>query len=254
MNVKLHTPQTLKAGSGMSSGKQFLLSLIATTVSIILTFGTAAIVDNHKKNAAKREMVMMIISDFDRTIEHLRRVDTVLTQASELQQHLAVHPEHFDSLSMMIIPVMEMSFEEFSETTEKIFTSSIETFNTIGDANFVNEVSSFYIMRRHSREMLIDRLKGDIEGKMLLISLDSLLTVDFPEYAYLNWTFMYEMKEKRDKCMLMMHVSEDDMERFTEQHVSDVVNPEKEAMYEQKQKEYIEAQSVIMQAREKLGL
>lgn len=38
MNVKLHTPKTLKAGSGMSSMKQFLLSLLATTVSIALTF------------------------------------------------------------------------------------------------------------------------------------------------------------------------------------------------------------------------
>lgn len=49
MNIKLHTPKSLKAGSGMSSLKQFLLSLLATTVSIALTFGTAAIVDNYKK-------------------------------------------------------------------------------------------------------------------------------------------------------------------------------------------------------------
>lgn len=42
MNVKLHTPKSLKSGSGMSSLKQLLLSLIATTISIVLTFGTAA--------------------------------------------------------------------------------------------------------------------------------------------------------------------------------------------------------------------
>ena len=69
MNVKLHTPKTLQMGSGMSSLKQFLLSLIATSVSIILTFGTAAIIDYNKKQAAKKEMVMMIISDMDNTIE-----------------------------------------------------------------------------------------------------------------------------------------------------------------------------------------
>lgn len=33
----------------MGTLKQFLLSLIATTVSIVLTFGTAAIIDNNKK-------------------------------------------------------------------------------------------------------------------------------------------------------------------------------------------------------------
>jgi len=58
MNVKLHTPKSLKTGSGMSSWRQFLLSLFATTVSIALTFGTAAIIDYNKKQSEKREIVM----------------------------------------------------------------------------------------------------------------------------------------------------------------------------------------------------
>ena len=60
MNIKLHTPKSLKKGSGMSSLKQFLLSLLATTVSIALTFGTAAVIDQNKKRKAKREIVMMV--------------------------------------------------------------------------------------------------------------------------------------------------------------------------------------------------
>lgn len=56
MNIKLHTPKTLKAGSGMASLKQFLLSLFATSVSIALTFGTAAIIDYHAKQKSKREI------------------------------------------------------------------------------------------------------------------------------------------------------------------------------------------------------
>ena len=42
MNIKLHTPKSLKTGSGMASMKQFLLSIVATSISIALTFGTAA--------------------------------------------------------------------------------------------------------------------------------------------------------------------------------------------------------------------
>lgn len=56
MNVKLHTPKTLKAGSGLSSAKQFLLSIVATSISIALTFGTAAFLDHKKKESAKKEM------------------------------------------------------------------------------------------------------------------------------------------------------------------------------------------------------
>jgi hypothetical protein len=42
---------------------KFLMTLAATTVSIILTFGTTAIVERRKQKAEKREMVMMILYD-----------------------------------------------------------------------------------------------------------------------------------------------------------------------------------------------
>ena len=76
MNVKLHTPKTLKAGSGIATLKQFLLSLVATTISIVLTFGTAAIIDYNKKEADKREMVMAVLYDFNQTIALLEKADT----------------------------------------------------------------------------------------------------------------------------------------------------------------------------------
>ena len=41
----------------MSSLKQFMLSLVATTISIVLTFGTAAVIDHKKKEAEKHGMV-----------------------------------------------------------------------------------------------------------------------------------------------------------------------------------------------------
>ena len=69
MNIKLHTPKSLKAGSGMATLKQFLLSLIATTVSIVLTFGTAAIIDNNKKQKEKREIVMMVMYDMYNSLQ-----------------------------------------------------------------------------------------------------------------------------------------------------------------------------------------
>lgn len=80
MNIKLHTPKSLQTGSGMSSIKQFLLALLATTISIVLTFGTAAIIDNHKKKTAKKEMVMMVLNDFDKTIGIVESIDSGLCE------------------------------------------------------------------------------------------------------------------------------------------------------------------------------
>ena len=116
MNVKLHTPNSLRTGSGLSSAKQFVLSLVATTISIVLTFGTAAVIDNHKKNAAKKEMVMMIISDFDKTIEQVMIADTAFRTASRLQQELAIHPERYDSQFSRFLPALTMIERDFPET------------------------------------------------------------------------------------------------------------------------------------------
>lgn len=215
MNIKLHTPKSLKKGSGMSSIKQFLLSILATTVSIVLTFGSAAIVDHNKKAAAKKEMVMMVISDMDNTIELLERVDTALREAKRLQLELAACPELYDSLCVYFPALTSWALIDFPETSEKIFTTSIETFNTIGDVNFVDEVSSFYMSRHQYKEEVLDKMKQDDQAHIHVESLKTLLSVSFPDYVCDNYVFLDDMKATRDRCMQMMNVSEKDMIKFS---------------------------------------
>lgn len=254
MNVKLHTPKTLKAGSGMSSMKQFLLSLLATTVSIALTFGTAAVVDYYKKKAAKKEMVMMVISDFDKTIDNVMKADTALREACRLELELANHPEEYNSkrfsLPSLWSSVIEM---EFPETTQKVFSSSIETFNTIGNANFVNEVSSFYINRDKYKTYVIEQLKDDVLNSDILVSLKSLLNISFPEYVLVNWTLLQELKDSRDKCMQIMHVSEEDLQAFSkQQQVSTTKDPEAIAEHQKMIDEFSTTLTKIEEAKDKI--
>jgi hypothetical protein len=252
MNVKLHTPKTLKTGSGFSSAKQFFLSLLATTVSIVLTFGTAAIIDHHKKEASKKEMVKMIISDFDKTIEQIMVADTVLREASRLEQEIALHPEYYDSLRFSFGPVMTCLSNEFSETVENIFSSSIETFSTISNVNFVNEVSKFYIMRRKYKESVVDRIQADLEGEGIATSLKALFDVDFPEHHVVNWSYLVSLKGIRDKCMRMMNVSEEDLKSFNEQQITDEVDHESVARDVEMEKEMLKAKKIIYEAQDKL--
>lgn len=252
MNIKLHTPKSLTAGSGMSSLKQFFLALVATTISIVLTFGTAAVIDHYKKKAAKKDMVMMIINDFDKTIELVEKVDTGLRKCRDMQQELAIHPERFDSLYVYFASAMSWSMEEFSETIEKIFSTSIETFSTIGDVNFVNDVSTFYTTRHKYKEQIIDELKKEMEENDIILSIKSLMSVDFPEYAYFNWMFMDDMKEQRAKCMRMMNVTEEDMVKFNKkQQPSETDNPEKAAIKQKMMEEYGSYTVALEEARQK---
>lgn len=254
MNVKLHTPTTLKAGSGMSSVKQFFLSLIATSVSIILTFGTAAIIDHNKKESAKKEMVKMVISDFDKTINILMKTDTAFREISRMQLEVADHPERFDSLRFILPITMSRIDIEYPETTEKIFTSSIETFSTIGNANFVNEVSSFYIYRNHYKNDVMDHLKKELEEKAAIATLKGLLSVNFSEYVYENWAMLKSLKMIRDKCMQMMNVTEQDMQAFSkQQQIDEEIGSEDSDTLQRLYEEWLKSIDVIEQANAKLA-
>ena len=65
--------------------RQFLMSLVATTISIILTFGTATLLDSNKKEKAKREMVMMILYDLAGSVEHVQKQDSLIRAGFEQQ-------------------------------------------------------------------------------------------------------------------------------------------------------------------------
>lgn len=252
MNIKLHTPTTLKAGSGMSSARQFMLSLIATTVSIILTFGTAALIDYYKKQASKKEMVMMVISDFDNTISFLERVDSGLIECRRLQREVALHPESFDSLKQKFPPTMLWVTEKYLETTEKIFSTSIETFSTIGDVNFVNDVSSFYLARQQIKEMVLDEIKKEVEDGKLVESLSSLISINFPEYVMDIESSLSELRMIRDKCMMRMDVSEIDLSEFKEQNKYVSVSQDNDTIVGKLLQEFKSYNAVLNQTREKL--
>ena len=78
-----------------------MLALLATTISIVLTFGTAAIIENHKKKTAKKEMVMMVLNDFDKTIGIVESIDSGLCECMQMmnisQEDLAKFSEQHTS-------------------------------------------------------------------------------------------------------------------------------------------------------------
>ena len=232
--------------------KQFFLSLIATTISIILTFGTSAIIENRQKEKAKREMVLMIIYDFDKTIEQVQHADSLLQQASKAQQEVALHPECFDSQRPRFISAISIITDNrFAETTEKIFSSNIETFNTLGNVNFVHEVSAFYNSRRYYQENVLDEFEKEVVGTGIVESLESLFKVDFPIHYITNKECLVEMQKIRNRCMQMMKVDEEELKEFSRQRVVEEASEEDERMHEQAIQEYIEAERIIGQAREK---
>ena len=236
-----------------SSGtKQFLLTLLATTFSIILTFGTSAIIDRRHKAAAKKEMVMMILYDFDKTIEQVQKAESAIHQAKEVELEVARHPEYYDSLRFYIMPAVTVASEEFSETTENIFSSNIETFNTLGNVNFVHEVSSFYSQRRSYQQQVLDELKKEVLESEYAQNIESFLDIGFPTYYYTSYAYLKSIQTTRNRCMQMMKVSEEELKEFSQMRSVNNEHSEEETFSQQKFQEMIEADEVIRQAKEKL--
>lgn len=143
--------------------KGFLTSILGTTISIALTFGTTALVNSKKKADAQRLTAMMIIQDIDNSIETLRDIMEHEEKCYNAAQYATNHVESIAALSedtlnlllQYIMPGMWMSTDmEFDDSKERLFHSSQDTWSNLNDVAFLNNVESFYKNRRMLQRLL----------------------------------------------------------------------------------------------------
>ena len=209
MNIKLHTPKTLKNGSGMGSMKQFMLSLLATTVSIVLTFGTAAIIDNNKKQKEKREIVMMVMYDMYNSLQSIQRADSMIQESMELQLQIAKDTSKFNTLKFNMIHKVPMI--EFTETTERIFSTSIETINTVGNVLFTENVAEFYQARKFYKAVICDSINNRMVSNMPFVSLKGTLDFDYSYEFFVSGEIRMNMQNLFAQCKRMMDVNDEEI-------------------------------------------
>ena len=213
MNVKIHTPKSLKMGSGMATLKQFLLSLVATTISIVLTFGTAAWLDDKKKEEAKREMVMMILYDLAGSIEQAEQCDSMLREGFKLQLAVAENPKVLSEKPFLF--VKSSPYVNYTETVERIFSTNIETINTLGNVLFAENVSDIYRLRRQYKQDIFDKYMEEFERAEGFKQYEQAMNIDYTSgYIYLSGILINEMKEKIAQCQQMMDVSDADLATY----------------------------------------
>ncbi|MBR1767210.1 MAG: hypothetical protein IJ742_00660 [Prevotella sp.] len=215
MNIKLHTPKSLKTGSGMGSLKQFLLSLFATTVSIALTFGTAAIIDYNKKQSEKHEIVMMVMYDMYNSLKSIEECDSMIHQSMLYQQQIAEDTTMFDKLKYNMIALLP--WVGYTETTERIFSTSIETINTVGNVLFTENVADFYMFRKLYKTQVCDSVANEIKARNPFVTLKGTLDFDYTTYALASVELTKILQKKYSQCKQMMEVSDEEIDAYREQ-------------------------------------
>lgn len=214
-----------------TSMHNFLGTLAATTVSIVLTFGTTAIIDRQKQKAEKREMVMMVMYDMRESLKEIKVCDEGIKSFFDTQIDVIAHPQEFRSgfSGKMGILAASMPSLAYSATTENIFRSNVETIQTIGNILFVETVSLFYDSRALYKSIVSDPFLED--AQKVFSSYEDLCDFDASGYPFYSFSYLRRMEECLEQCKLMMKVSDKEL---------DVFNSQREKLLEATQGNYTE--------------
>ena len=200
-----------------TSMHNFLGTLVATTVSIVLTFGTTAIIDRKKQKAEKREMVMMVMYDMRESLKEIKVCDEGIKSFFDTQMDIIAHPQEFHSGFSGKLGILAASMPSlaYSATTENIFRSNVETIQTIGNILFVETVSLFYDSRVLYKSVVSDPFLED--AKKAFSSYEDLCDFDASGYPFYSFALISRMEEYLEQCKLMMKVSDKELDVFSTQ-------------------------------------
>ena len=213
MNIKLHTPKRLKKGSGMATMKQFMLSLLATTVSIALTFGTAAVVDKNKKENEKHQILLMVLCDMKTSMDEINEVDSMIGQFVEDQAMYLANPDSFDTSGYLL--KWYYTEMDYNRTVENIFNSNIESIYTIGNINFVEKASDFYRMREYYNER-VTKLFAKMVTDGITDNYDSLANAraTAEEHRFVSAMYARTISQNYRACRMLTNVSDKELDEY----------------------------------------
>lgn len=192
--------------------KDLLMTFIATTFSIVLTFGTAAFIDKKQKEKNKRQMVMYVLYDMNRSLERIESCDSMLRNGLELQIRVARDTSLFEKNKYFFNHYIP--FEKFDKTTAQIFSSNFETLNTLDNVRFVEMISTFYYERDTYEDYIIDSCQNEYRQQAQHWDLETALAFPYSYYIFISGTIWDVMKDNFQQCKELMGVSDEDLAAF----------------------------------------
>ena len=229
--------------------KELMMTFIGATLSIILTFGTAHILDEKQKREDARQTAMMVIHD----MENSAKIFTDAIKEEEtyfnLAQYVIGNIDRLDSISqdsifslVNYITAPAGLLYNYDDSSEKIFLSSQDAWKNINNATFIDAVQNFY----HERRMIYHTLNSDkffsrpitndeyYELLLAFPDLQELHTTFMPDYLkkninrnevkmYISYSFMRRgyyseyadhFESAANKCKFMMGITDEDLKKY----------------------------------------
>ena len=133
--------------------KQLGMLVLGTTVSLVLTFGTAQIIEKQQRAKDRRLTALMVMSNIEAFAQQLDTLWVLAAHADTATAWLLNIPK--DTLDIMdqddLLPILSkakiISYLNYDKSTENIFSNSIETWKNMGNFQFIDIVGkSFSLM------------------------------------------------------------------------------------------------------------
>ena len=164
----LHTVKTehIMSTEKKSWVKDLLVAFAATTLSIILTFGTTAIVNRVKQKQERKLTALMVmgsIESFARQLEDLEKDtahrDSIATWLLSIPiEDIVKYDEQL--FFEAIYEAIDLSAITYDKTAETIFSSNIDTWKNMGNFRFINNVGNCFsemnIIKDHHNDSVLE--------------------------------------------------------------------------------------------------
>lgn len=245
MNIRVKMPFTGRNIGGSGMVKELLMTVIATTLSIVLTFGTAQYFEHRQKLHDGRQLAIMTIHDIDNSVEMMQNY---IAQENDRYGLAQYYMEHLDSLATapgqyldVVRGYLLATSENFTldVTSEQIFLSSQEAWDNIDNPAFIDAVQSFY----NDRHGVINYLNTSIQWRKPLSEeenweqqikapnfipdyvtiLNELLRRDEVRYYITFWTIRQQRikdiitrwENISNQCKMLMGITDSEIEEYS---------------------------------------
>lgn len=166
MNIKFKMPKFHRTLSNKSMWKELLLTFLGTTISIVLTFGTAHLLDVRQRVKDRKMSALMVTGNVERFARVLDDLADDLDQRDTIAAWLLALP--LDSLDDVphrqmvdavnaVITLPQLSHDR---TAENIFSNSIETWKNMGNFSFIDKIGQSFSEMNDCENMYNEFING----------------------------------------------------------------------------------------------
>ena len=140
--------------------KTFFVSVLGTAIGVALTFSLNGVRGRIQKEQAQRLTAIMVIHDIDETIENLKSLRDQEQRFNEFAQRALDNIDNLESVpldtlydlaNILTRPDVPFSFNKSKET---MFNSSLESWHSLGDIKFMDNIQGFYSSRQQLQDLL----------------------------------------------------------------------------------------------------